>query len=377
MLTDHTRRADFPNLEGQTYLNTAAEGIPPAGVLTALEEYSRDKLLGMDGRVPHAARRDALCRKAAEHFGLQEDEIGICSCASEAFQLAAVALQLADTDEVIINDLDFPAGATPWLQPGCKAQVKIWRSRNGILEFEDLEALLSPRTRVISVSLVSFFNGFKLDLPTLARVTREKSEALIAVDVTQAMGRIPLDLREADLVISATHKWILGSHGGGLVGVPSRVAHRLTTRAGGWFHLENAFEENRFDQVSTRPGAPSFSTGMPNYPAIYAVDAALSYIDQIGVSAIDAHCVPLMEICLDGLQTMGANLISPNDLSALAGIIAFVHPNAKDIYEHLHQNNIHIMSHAGRLRIAIHGYNTPADINRLLGELHTALKLHG
>ncbi|MEC7356439.1 MAG: aminotransferase, partial [Planctomycetota bacterium] len=61
----------------------------------------------------------------------------------------------------------------------------------------------------------------------------------------------------------------------------------------------------------------------------------------------------------------------------LAGIIAFVHPNAKDIYEHLHQNNIHIMSHAGRLRIAIHGYNTPADINRLLGELHTALKLHG
>lgn len=377
MLTDHTRKADFPTLEGQTYLNTAAEGIPPAGVLTALEEYSRDKLLGMDGRIPHAARRDALCKKVATHFGLHETEIGICSCASEAFQLAAVALQLADTDEVIINDLDFPAGATPWLQPGCKAQVKIWRSRNGILEFEDLEALLSPRTRVISVSLVSFFNGFKLDLPTLARVTREKSEALIAVDVTQAMGRIPLDLRDADLVISATHKWILGSHGGGLVGVPSRGAHRLTTRAGGWFHLENAFEENRFDQVSTRPGAPSFSTGMPNYPAIYAVDAALSYIDQIGVSAIDAHCVPLMEICLDGLQSMGANLISPTDLSALAGIIAFVHPNANEIYEHLHQNNIHIMSHAGRLRIAIHGYNTPADINRLLGELHTALKLHG
>ena len=377
MLTDHTRKADFPTLEGQTYLNTAAEGIPPAGVLTALEEYSRDKLLGMDGRIPHAARRDALCKKVATHFGLHETEIGICSCASEAFQLAAVALQLADTDEVIINDLDFPAGAPPWLQPGCKAQVKIWRSRNGILEFEDLEALLSPRTRVISVSLVSFFNGFKLDLPTFARVTREKSEALIAVDVTQAMGRSPLDLRDADLVISATHKWILGSHGGGLVGVPSRGAHRLTPRAGGWFHLENAFEENRFDQVSTRPGAPSFSTGMPNYPAIYAVDAALSYIDQIGVSAIDAHCVPLMEICLDGLQSMGANLISPTDLSALAGIIAFVHPNANEIYEHLHQNNIHIMSHAGRLRIAIHGYNTPADINRLLGELHTALKLHG
>ena len=172
-------------------------------------------------------------------------------------------------------------------------------------------------------------------------MTREKSEALIAVDVTQAMGRVPLDLREADLVISATHKWILGSHGGGLVGVPSRVAHRLTTRAGGWFHLENAFEENRFDQVSTRPGAPSFSTGMPNYPAIYAVDAALSYIDQIGVSTIDAHCAA------DGnlsrwFETMGADLISPNDLSALAGIITFVHPNAKDVYDAIRQHPHHV-----------------------------------
>ena len=373
MLSQNSRSIDFPSLTDQTYLNTAAEGIPPQEVLQALEQYGQDKLLGMDGRILHAKHRDSLCQKTAKFFGLDAAEIGICSCASEAFQLAAVALQLEEGDEVIINDLDFPAGATPWLQPGCKATVKVWRSKDGILDFEDLVALLSPRTRVVSTSLVSFFNGFKIDLQRLAEITRDKSEALIAVDVTQALGRIPLELEYADLIISATHKWILGSHGGGLVGVPRRVADRWTTEAGGWFHLENAFESDRFDRVVTQSGAPSFSTGMPNYPAIYAVNAALGYIDQIGVEAIDAHCQPLMSACLEGLQELGVQLLSPADTARLAGILAFVHPHADQIHQHLHQHQIHIMSHAGRLRIAIHGYNTESDIERLLKELKTAL----
>jgi cysteine desulfurase/selenocysteine lyase len=373
MLSPNSRNIDFPSLADQTYLNTAAEGIPPQEVLRALEQYGQDKLLGMDGRILHAEHRHSLCQRAAKFLGLTTAEIGICSCASEAFQLAAVALQLKEGDEVIINDLDFPAGATPWLQPGCNANVKVWRSRNGILELEDLAALLSPRTQVVSTSLVSFFNGFKMDLERLAEVTRDKSEALIAVDVTQALGRIPLELECADLIISATHKWILGSHGGGLVGVPSRVADRWTTGAGGWFHLENAFENDRFDRVVTQAGAPSFSTGMPNYPAIYAVNAALGYIDQIGVEAIDAHCQPLMSACLEGLQELDVQLLSPTDASSLAGILAFVHPRADEIYQHLHQHQIHIMSHAGRLRIAIHGYNTESDIAQLLRELKAAL----
>ena len=50
MLTDATRRRDFPSLEGIAYLNTAAESIPPLAVHEALERYWRDKTLGMRGR---------------------------------------------------------------------------------------------------------------------------------------------------------------------------------------------------------------------------------------------------------------------------------------------------------------------------------------
>lgn len=376
MLTDESRQRDFPSLSSRVYLNTAAEGIPPRDVVRALEQYAQDKELGMDGRVPHEKQWHELRERAGKALGLSADEIGICSCSSEAFNLAAWALQLKDGDEVVVNDLDFPAGATPWLQPSCPAAVRVWRARGGALRTEDLQPLLSTRTRLVSTSLVSFYNGFKLSLPDVARVIHKHSPALIAVDVTQALGRIPLDVADADLVIGSTHKWILGTHGGGIVGCPAGRADRWTVPAGGWFQLENAFDADRFERVVTRPGARSFSVGMPNYPAVYAVNAALGYIESVGVNAIDAHARPLVRACFDGVKKLPVEMLTPDDADALAGIVAFRHPDAERIHRQLRERNIHVMSHAGRLRVAIHGYNTLADVDRFLETLTEAIR-HG
>src|SRR5262245_43699504 len=126
MLDESSRRRDFPSLEGMTYLNTAAEGIPPLVVGDALAQYIRDHQLGMDGRGRHYAQLDAAKQLVASLFGLSAAEVAICSCSSEAYNLAALALRLQAGDEVVINDLDFPAGATPWLQPSSAATVKVW-----------------------------------------------------------------------------------------------------------------------------------------------------------------------------------------------------------------------------------------------------------
>src|SRR5690606_16361683 len=118
------------------------------------------------------------------------------------------------------------------------AQVRLWRSKEGALHIDDLIPLLGERTRLVQVSLVSFFNGYKVDLPALCQAVRQHSDALISVDVTQALGRIPLALDDVDLIVSSTHKWILASHGGGIVGVPSKRAAQWTVPAGGWLNLE-------------------------------------------------------------------------------------------------------------------------------------------
>lgn len=368
-----TRQRDFPSLTGRTYLNTAAEGIPPLAVQEALLEYFADKLLGMDGRDRHAQQWEAAKNRVGEFYGLGGEEIGICSCSSEAYNLAAMALRLREGDEVVINDLDFPAGATPWLQAACPATVKVWRNREGRLRVEDLVGLLGPNTRLVTTSLVSFFNGFLIPLPEVTAAVRRHSSALLAVDVTQALGRIPLKLDDVDLIVSSTHKWILASHGGGLVGIPRKKADLWQVPAGGWFHLQDAFGPQRFERAVSKPGAAGFTVGMPNYPAVYAIRAALDYIQSIGVEAIDATARPLVTHCREELAKLPVEMLTPNDPDAVAGILAFRHPDADRIHAHLHDRNIHVMSHAGRLRIAIHGYTTNDDVETFLRELRDAL----
>lgn len=373
MLTTQSRDTDFPGLREMTYLNTAAEGIPPREVVAALNQYAQDKLLGMDGRLRHEEQGDGVRMLAGRALGLSAEEIGICSCSSEAFNLAALALNLKPADEVVINDLDFPAGATPWLQPSCPAEVKVWRAQDGALRVEDLASLTGPRTRLVTLSLVSFYNGFKVSLPAVIETVRKHSSALLAVDVTQALGREELDLQGVDLIVSSTHKWLLGSHGGGLVGVPAARARDWTVPAGGWFNITNAFDPERFEHLDTRPGAGSFGVGMPNYPAVYAVRAALEYILKTGVASIHAHAQPLVLACLEGLKPLDVDLLTPDDPESLAGIIAFRHHKAERIHRFLHDRNIHLMSHAGRLRVALHGYNTIEDVERFLDAMREAL----
>lgn len=375
MLSEESRQRSFPSLSQMTYLNTAAEGIPPLEVHAALDQYFKDKQMGMDGREAHAAQYEAVKTLTGQLYGLSHDEIGICSCSSEAYNLAALALQLQPGDEVIINDLDFPAGATPWLQPTSPATVRLWRAREGALHIEDLIPLLSSKTRLVTVSLVSFFNGFKVSLPPVVEAIRRHSNALLAVDVTQALGRVPLDLTGVDLIVSSTHKWILASHGGGLVGVPATRALEWTVPAGGWFNLQDPFGSERFEVAIPKAGAASFSVGMPNYPAVYAIRAGLEYILQVGVENIYAATQPLVQTCLDDLRQLPVEMLTPADANArdLAGIIAFRHPSMEAIQHHLHSHNIHVMAQAGRMRVAIHGYNTTADIERFLSALKGAL----
>lgn len=373
MLDQQTRHHDFPSLRERVYLNTAAEGIPPLAVKEAFQQYFQDKEVGMDGRLLHEAQWDEAKTLISNMYGMSPDEVSICSCSSEAFNLAYQALQLKEGDELIISDLDFPASYTYGLQQSCPATVKIWSARDWELRLEDLQSLLSDKTRMVSISLVSFFNGFKIPLKEVIQTVRQHSSALIALDVTQALGRIPLDLDDIDLVISSTHKWILASHGGGLVGVPSARAKEWTVPAGGWFNLKDAFGDQRFEEAISLPGAASFTIGMPNYPAVYAIRAALQYISDVGVEQIDAATKPLVGACLEGLSGLPVEFISPRNIENVAGIIAFRHPEAERIYQHLHSKQIHPMYHAGRIRVALHGYNTMDDVETFLRELRAAL----
>jgi len=375
MLTPATRRRDFPALESMTYLNTAAESIPPLGVGEALLTYWRDKHRGMRGRDAHYKQVEGRREFAARMTVFKAAEISFCSCSSEAYNLLATALNLQPTDEVIVTDLDFPAGATPWLTAATCPQTRVWQATDGELHVKDLVPLLNARTQLVQVSLVSFYNGHRLAwAPFRDAVRRLAPNALISVDVTQALGRVVLDCADADCLISSTHKWTLGVHGGCIVGIPERAAARLTTHAGGWFHLRNAFDADRFQRADTKTGAASFSVGMPNFAAIYALNAALRYVESVGVEAISRHADPLVAQVHAGLRQLGLQPMAPAQPASPTGILAFRHPNTAAIHAALEAEEIHVMHHAGRIRIAVAGYNTGEDVSRLLETLSRSVR---
>lgn len=370
MFTPESRAAAFPSLAGKAYLNTAAESVPPLVVHEALEEYWRHKQLGMDGRDHHFPRVEACRESAARLLGRSPGEIGFCSCSSEAYNLLASALDLSAGDEVVVSDLDFPAGATPWLAAARPPLTHVWRARGGELRPEDLEPLLSERTRLVQVSLVSFHNGHRVSWAPLRDLVRRRApRAVLSVDVTQAFGRVELDCHDADCLISSTHKWLLALHGGCVVAVPEASAERLTTHAGGWCHIENAFAADRFEKAVVRKGAASFSVGMPNFAALYGLHAALEYLGGIGIGEIARRADPLVRRLQDGLADLGIVPLAPRQDEGGSGIVAFTHPRSPEIHAALLKDNIHVMHHAGRLRVAVHGYNTLDDVERLLATL--------
>ncbi|MCF6311032.1 MAG: aminotransferase class V-fold PLP-dependent enzyme [Verrucomicrobiales bacterium] len=195
----------------------------------------------------------------------------------------------------------------------------------------------------------------------------------LGMDVTQAFGRVELDCLDADCIISSTHKWILGTHGGCVVAMPEAKADRLTTHAGGWFHLDNAFDADRFEQADVKSGATSFSVGMPNFPAIYALRAGMDYIQSVGVAQIASHADPLVLQIYQGLAELGIEPMAALNEDCMSGILAFTDDRVEQVNEVLLKDNIHVMHHAGRIRIAVHGYNTQEDVDQLLMGLRTAM----
>jgi len=374
MLSAEKRLRDFPALSRLTYLNTAAESIPPQCVHEAIKQYCLDKNDGMRGREAHFATLEACRAISARMIGLATEEVSFCSCSSEAYNLLANALDLKQEHEVVITDLDFPAGATPWLNAATPPTVQLWKAQEGALLAEDLIPLLNERTRLVQVSLVSFFTGHRLDwAPFIQTVRGYAPNALVSVDITQALGRVDLDCEDADCFISSTHKWTLGIHGGCAVGIPQKRASQVTTNAGGWFHLQNAFEPDRFDRAVSKSGAASFSVGMPNFVSLYALNASLRYLDEVGVVNIAAHTDPLVHQMEAGLRELGLTPMAAQREGYASGILAFLHEDTETIHRAMEDAEVHIMHHAGRLRMALHGYNTRKDVEKFLEVLRAGL----
>lgn len=374
MKSDRFRPA-FPRAMELTYLDTAAEGLPVATEADALLQYFRDKSLGTPGRKEfHRVEGEALTL-AAELLGTDAENVTFLGSASEAMSVLANSIEWRTGDEVIISDLEFPSNVLSWLRlrdQGVK--VVVVGNVGGALRWEDVESRLNERTRLISLSLVSYKTGAYLPfVPQLAEAAR-RVDAVLAIDATQALGRCPLSLEGVDYLYSSSFKWMMGPHGLGLVYVsPEYRAKMADPSSIGWYSVPNVFTPDRYERYELKAGARSLAGGMPNFPALYGIRQSLRFLLDVGVDSIWREMGPLVEEMRAGLAGLGCQMLTPEGEQYASGIAAFSHERAEAIGAALAERDVIVWAGDGRVRASLHLYNNAADVARYLEVLREIL----
>ena len=367
-------RSQFPRAGEVAYLDTAAEGLPLQDSLEALEAYYEAKSRGTPGRRElYRAEAEAI-QAAASLLNSAPETVALLSSASEGFNLLANSIDWRTGDEVLITDLEFASNVVAWLRLREKGvRVNVVQSEAGTLRLEQFTSQLTSATRLVSVSQVSYKTGTRL--PFVPELSREahNAGAILCLDATQGLGRMPVDTEGVDFLVASTYKWLLGVHGLGVIYFSPELQERLTPAAAGWYSIKNLFRADRFEQFTLKDGAARLVTGMPNFPSIYVLRQSLEYLLEVGVDRIESSLRPLIAKLRHGLADMDLDLLTPPGAEYASGIVSFAHPEAERIGAALDELGVVVWSGDGRVRASMHLYNDEDDIKALLAALGAIL----
>jgi cysteine desulfurase / selenocysteine lyase len=333
-------RDRFPGLRrrvhGQplVYLDSAATAQRPEAVLRAEADVNRHH---------HAAVHRSLHQLGAEATELYEgarariarwlgadraEAVVFTRNATAALNLVARGWEhhLHEGDEILLTEMEHHANLVPWIQLAKRRGLVLRHipvTAEGTLDLTALPALLSERTRIVSLTHVSNVLGTINPVADIAARAREQG-ALVVVDAAQSTGHVPwtLDSLGADLVVMSGHKCYGPAGVGVLVGRTSVLERLEPLEGGGDMILEVQLDRATWAEVPQR-----FEAGSPNTGAAVGLSAALDMLDELGVGWIREHERRLTGDALERLRALdGLRILGPGDPDARGGLVSFVDP---------------------------------------------------
>jgi selenocysteine lyase/cysteine desulfurase len=365
----------FVQARESVYLDTAAEGLPLARCGEALLEYFVDKSRGTPGRSRLHERERAALSAAARLLGTEPANVALLASASGGLNVFADSLDWKRGDEVVTTDLEFPSGVLTWLRLRDRGvRVRVIQSDRGTVSTADFADAIGPATRVVCVSHVSYKTGTRIPfLPELSDIAHQFG-AMLVVDATQSLGRVPVPVHVADFLVASTYKWLLGIHGLAVAYLAPPARERITDGALGWYSVTDLFAANRFESYERKPGAGWMMCGMPNFAAMYALRDAIEFLLEHEIARIDRTLFPLVAALRRGIARLGLELLTPSGEQFASGIVSFVHPACENIAAALEQQGIVVWAGDGRVRASVHLYNDAEDVSRFLNVLESIHK---
>lgn len=398
----NTSRQDFPileqlvNDEPLVYLDNAATTQKPQAVIDQLVRYYQHDNANVHRGVHTLAER-ATAQYEAARVKVQQF-INAASSAEIVFtkgttqSLNWIAGSFGPTvvqagDEIVISYMEHHSNLVPWQQLAKKTGAKlryIDLLPDGQLDLEAAKQVIGPRTKIVSLAHASNVLGVVNPVKTIAALVHAQGGYMV-VDGAQAVPHMPVDVQalDADFYAFSGHK-MLGPTGiGVLYGKRALLEQLPPVEYGGEMIDFVGLQESTFKELPWR-----LEGGTPNIAGAIGLGTAIDYLNQIGMTNIQAHEQALVAEALPALQAIdGLTIYGPQEASQRTGVIAFnldnLHPHdlatALDMEgvavragHHCAQPLMQWLNVAATARASFYLYNTSEDVQALVAAIQAA-----
>jgi len=369
-------RQEWFDIEDATFLNAAGNAPMPKVSLRATQSALDWKKF--PHRIPDSAYFETPARireSIAKLIGAQTEEIALTTGASSGTALVAYNLDWKTGDEVLTAKGEFPLQFTTWkpMEEREGVKLKVVSPQNRFISADDFIAALSPRTRLVSASLVRFDDGVLLDAAKLAAACHAQGTFLL-LDASQCCGAIPMDVTTlgADFIVSAGYKWLLSPYGTGFLWAKNERVAKMRPGPFYWMALEGAdrFASLVFTDPKPAAGARRWdSAETASYFNLAGMDASLQFVLNLGPQTVSAHNRKLIDLLYERLPKDRCIPSSPLDSIQRGpyGCFAARTPEKTAVlFENLQKENVIVSLREGNIRVSPHLYNTERDIDRLI-----------
>jgi isopenicillin-N epimerase len=348
-------------------------------VLEALtrETQSVDRDPSPQNRAKLGEAKETTRRHLAEFLRVTPEEVVIARNTSEANNLVSSGLDLESGDEVLVFADNHPSNLTAWNEKAKRFgfTVKTIEQKNphpgGDYYITEFTNAIGPRTRVMAFTHLTSTVGDLFPATELCRLARQRG-VLSLVDGAQSLGLFDVDLSvmQPDFYSGSAHKWPCGARECGVLYINKQVHDRI------WPSIYSAY-----------PGAVGISKtfeafGQRDEATMIAFDQALAFQTKIGRAAIEKRSRDLSQQLMAGLKKMPDVKLWTNPMPDRSAAVVSFQPGSLDtrklaaaLYE---KDRIAITTRGGQdrggLRVSPHVYNSPEEVDRLLGALSKYLK---
>ena len=390
-------RSQFPIFKSNkklVYLDTANSAQKPAAVIDALDDFYRNKYSNIGRGVYSLAgiATDAYekTRQTIKEFvNGSAGEIIFTKNATESLNLVAscFAKFLKEGDEILLTELEHHSNYVPWhFLRKKKVNIKfIPINKDGELELDKINSLITNKTKIISLIHISNVTGITSPLKKIIEIAKSKKIS-VCIDGTQAVGHATVNLKDLDCDFYAfsSHK-MYGPAGVGLLYIKNQWLDKFDPFLGGGGMIENVDTKN----ITYATGVNKFEAGSMPSAEVIALKEAVHFINHLKIKNIVSHEHSLTEYALDKIKKFN-DIEFVGNPSEEASLFSFnikgIHPH--DVSTVFDQDHIAVraghhccqvlhkkMNLISSIRVSFGIYNTKQDVDTLCDSIKKCKKL--